>query len=187
MGQLFVFSAPSGTGKTTIVDSIRKTLPRIGYSVSHTTRLPRKNEKDGVHYHFVDKDTFHRMVERGAFVEWAEVYGNYYGTSFKSLENQTAQGLDVLLDLDPQGAKDVKKLHADSVLVFVLPPSLDVLKERLLGRGSEDEEALNLRFQQTLNDIRTAEFYDCMIVNDDLERAVSQARSIITSERCRES
>jgi guanylate kinase len=185
MGQLFVFSAPSGTGKTTIVDNVRQTLPNVSYSVSHTTRRPRKDEQNGVHYHFVDKDIFQGMIDAGDFVEWAEVYGNYYGTSYKSLDDQTTQGLDVLLDLDPQGAKNIKLHYADSILIFVLPPSLDVLEKRLKGRGSEDEESFDIRFRQAITDIESAESYDFIIVNEDLERAILQARSIIISERCR--
>jgi guanylate kinase len=185
MGQLFVFSAPSGAGKSTIVDTLRKTLSSVGYSVSHTSRRPRGVERDGVHYHFVDRDTFSRMAASNAFVEWAEVYDNFYGTSFSSLDEQTAQGLDVLLDLDPQGAENIKKHYTNSVLIYVLPPSMEVLEKRLRGRGTDDETVMKLRLEQALNDIKTCLWYDYVIINDDLKTAIEDARSIILSERCR--
>jgi len=185
MGRPFVFSAPSGAGKTTIVDNLRKTVSSIGYSVSHTSRELRGSEKDGVHYHFVDRETFSRMVASGAFVEWAEVYENLYGTSFSSLDAQITQGFDVLLDLDAQGAKNIKKHYPDSVLVYVLPPSLEILEKRLRGRGTDDEKAMKLRLEKALNDIKSCAWYDYVIINDDLETAIGDARSIVTSERCR--
>lgn len=185
MGRLFVFSAPSGAGKSTIVDNLKKTVPAIGYSVSHTSREPRGDEMEGVHYHFVDRDAFHRMVSAGAFVEWAEVYGNFYGTSFSSLDAQTAQGLDILLDLDPQGARNVKKHYADSVLIFVLPPSLAVLEKRLRGRATDDEKVLKLRLEMALEHIGNCVWYDYIIINDNLQAAIENARAIIVAERCR--
>ena len=185
MGRLFVFSAPSGAGKTTIVDNLRKIVSSIGYSVSHTSRELRGSEKDGIHYHFVDRETFSRMADSGAFVEWAEVYENFYGTSFSSLDSQITQGFDVLLDLDAQGAKNIKKHYPDSVLVYVLPPSLEVLEKRLRGRGTDDEKVMKLRIEKALNDIKSCAWYDYVIINDDLETAIGDARSIVTSERCR--
>jgi guanylate kinase len=185
MGRLFVFSAPSGAGKTTIVDNLRKVVSSIGYSVSHTSREPRSSEKDGIHYHFVDRETFSRMVDSGAFVEWAEVYENFYGTSFSSLDSQITQGFDVLLDLDAQGAKNIKKHYPDSVFVYVLPPSLEILEKRLRGRGTDDEKVMKLRLEKALNDIKSCAWYDYVIINDDLETAIGDARSIVTSERCR--
>ena len=185
MGRLFVFSAPSGAGKNTIIDSLKVQLDAISYSVSHTSREPRGNEMDGVHYHFVAKDTFNRMIVDGAFVEWAEVYGNYYGTSFSSLEDQTSQGLDVLLDLDHQGATDIKKHYPDSVLIYVLPPSLEVLENRLRGRGADDEKVMAKRLNLAMDDMKKCVRYDYIIVNDDLEKAKEQAHAILLSERCR--
>ncbi len=185
MGRLFVFSAPSGGGKSTIVDRLRKAIPSLGYAVSHTTRVPRKDETNGIHYHFVDKETFRNMAEAGQFVEWAEVYGNLYGTSFASLDQETAKGHDVVLDIDSQGAKNIRRHFADSVLVYILPPSLDTLKERLKARGTEDEQTLNLRMQKARDEMKDAVFYDFVIVNEDLEAAIMQARSIIISDQCR--
>lgn len=187
MGQLFVFSAPSGAGKTTILNKLRQSMDAVGYSVSHTSRKPRGNEQDGVHYHFVDRGTFIRMAQSGAFVEWAEVYGNFYGTAFTSLDEKASRGFDILLDVDPQGAKKIKKNHDDCVLIYILPPSLEVLKNRLQGRGTDDEDTLKIRFEQALNDITHCTWYDFVIINDDLKTAVKQARSIISAERCRTS
>ena len=124
MGRLYVFSAPSGAGKSTIINNLEKGMDSIAYSVSHTTRKPRGREKEGVHYHFVEKDTFNKMIADGQFVEWAEIYDNFYGTSFSSLDEQTSQGLDVLLDLDHQGANNIRRHYEDSVLIYVLPPLL---------------------------------------------------------------
>jgi guanylate kinase len=184
---LFVFSAPSGAGKTTIVDSLKKSLAGIGYSISHTSRAPRDNERDGIHYHFVDKDIFGSMIEDGAFVEWAQVYGNFYGTSYTSIDAQISKGLDVILDVDPQGAKNIKKRYNDCILVFILPPTLDVLQKRLKERGTENEEVLRLRFNKAVNEIANCTWYDYIIINDDLDKAIAQAQSIIVSGRCRTS
>ncbi len=185
MGRLFVFSAPSGAGKNTIIDSLKVQLDSIGYSISHTSRAPRGDEKDGVHYHFVDKETFSRMIGDGAFVEWAEVYENFYGTSYSSLEGQTSQGLEVLLDLDHQGAKDIKNRYPDSVLIYVLPPSLEILENRLRGRGADDESVMEKRLNQAMEDMRNCVWYDYTLINDDLEKAKQEALAIILSEGCR--
>ncbi|SPD73743.1 guanylate kinase [uncultured Desulfobacterium sp.] len=184
---LFVFSAPSGAGKTTIVDRLKKSMSGLGYSISHTSRRPRENERDGVHYHFVDKDAFGAMIEDGAFMEWAEVYGNLYGTSFAAIDAQVSKGLDVILDVDPQGARNIRDRYKDSVLIFILPPNLDVLLERLRGRGTEGEGVLQLRFKKAVDEIANCVWYDYIIINDDLDQAIAQARSIILSERCRTS
>ena len=185
MGRLYVFSAPSGAGKSTIIDSLKRRMDAIGYSISHTSRKPRTDEKDGVHYYFVDRDRFNRMIGDGEFVEWAEVYGNFYGTSFRTLEEQTSQGLDVLLDLDHQGAGNIKKHYKNSVLIYIMPPSADILEQRLRGRGSDEEEVMERRLQEAVNDMKNCVWYDYIIINDDLENAKQEARAIIISERCR--
>jgi len=184
-GQLFVISAPSGAGKSTIIKRLRERVSGLGYSVSHTTRAPRENERNGTHYHFVDAETFRAMREEGAFVEWARVYDALYGTSYASLDQQTALDLDVLLDLDVQGAKNIKKYAGDSVLVYVLPPSLEALETRLRERGTDDEEVIQGRLQKALGEIRHCRFYDHIIINDTLDRAVGEAEAVIRSERCR--
>ncbi len=184
-GNLFVISAPSGAGKSTIIKALKERIEGLGYSISHTSRNPRGNEKDGIEYHFLKKETFRSMIDAGAFVEWAQVYDDLYGTSFSSLDEQTASGLDVLLDLDTQGAKNIKKRFKNSVLIYVLPPSLDVLEKRLVARGTDDETVIKSRMKKTSNEIKQCVWYDYIIVNDDLEKAIKEAQAIILSVRCR--
>lgn len=186
-GQLFVITGPSGVGKSTIIKRLRKTLPRIGYSVSHTSRKPRKNEADGINYHFVDRQTFEKMIEQKAFVEWAEVYHDLYGTSFSSLQSETDQGLDVVMDLDSEGAKNIKGNFEDSVLIYILPPSFQVLEKRLRGRASDDEAEIKARLEEARKEIQNCIDYDYIIFNEDLNRTVEEVNSIIVSSRCRKS
>jgi guanylate kinase len=186
-GQLFVITGPSGVGKSTIIKRLRKTLPRIGYSVSHTSRKPRKNEADGINYHFVDRQTFEKMIQEKAFVEWAEVYHDLYGTSFSSLQSETDQGLDVVMDLDTQGAKNIKGNFEDSVLIYILPPSFQVLEKRLRGRASDDEAEIKARLEKARKEIQNCIDYDYIIFNEDLNRTVEEVTSIIVSSRCRKS
>lgn len=183
--QLYVFSAPSGSGKSTIVNALRNRIEDLGYSISHTSRRPRNTEKDGIDYHFVNRETFSRMIEEEAFVEWAEVYDDFYGTSFSSVNEQIASGLDVLLDLDTQGARNIKRNFENSALIYVLPPSLEVLERRLKERGTDDESVIRTRMERASNEIRNCMWYDYIIINDDQEKAVKEAHSIIMSERCR--
>jgi len=183
--QLFVISGPSGAGKSSIVNALLGRIEGLVYSISHTSRKPRGREKNGIEYHFVDTGTFNRMIEAGAFVEWAKVYDDFYGTSFSSLEGQTGSGLDVLLDVDSQGAKNIRKHFEDSVLIYLLPPSMEILERRLKGRGTDDEGVIKARMERALNDIDNCLWYDYIIINDDLEKAITEARSIIISERCR--
>jgi guanylate kinase len=184
-GQLYVITGPSGVGKSTIIKRLRKTVSGIGYSVSHTSRKPRKNEADGINYHFVDRQTFEKMIQEKAFVEWAEVYHDLYGTSFSSLQSQTDQGLDVVMDLDSQGAKNIKGNFQDSVLIYVLPPSLRVLEKRLKGRASDDEAEIKARLEKARKEIENCVDYDHIIFNENLDRAVEEVSSIILSERSR--
>ena len=184
-GNLFVISAPSGAGKSTIIKALKERIEGLGYSISHTSRKPRGNENDGIDYHFLKKETFRSMIDAGAFVEWAQVYDDLYGTSFSSLDEQTASGLDVLLDLDTQGAKNIKKHFKNSVLIYVLPPSLDVLEKRLMARGTDDETVIKSRMKKTSSEIKQCVWYDYIIVNDDLEKAIKEAQAIILSVRCR--
>jgi guanylate kinase len=184
-GRLFVISAPSGAGKSTIIKALKERIEGLGYSISHTSRKPRGNENDGIDYHFLKKETFRSMIDAGAFVEWAQVYDDLYGTSFSSLDEQTASGLDVLLDLDTQGAKNIKKHFKNSVLIYVLPPSLDILEKRLMARGTDDETVIKSRMKKTSSEIKQCVWYDYIIVNDDLEKAIKEAQAIILSVRCR--
>ena len=183
-GKLFVISAPSGTGKSTILMAVRQRLPGLGYSISHTTRKPRGNERNGIDYHFVDDRTFTKMIDQGDLVEWAKVYDNFYGTSSSNLQDQTASGLDVLMDVDIQGGRNIKKRFPDSVLIFLLPPSLEELERRLRKRGTDDEPVIESRMEMAADDIKNCVWYDYIIVNDKLEPAIDEAQSNIVSERC---
>ena len=180
-----MISAPSGAGKSTILKVLKERIEGIGYSISHTTRKPRGTEKDGTDYCFVERETFRRMIDEGAFVEWARVYDDLYGTSFSSLHKQTASGLDVLLDIDSQGAKNIKKNYKTSVLIYVLPPSLEALRRRLLTRGTDDESVIEARMEKVPHEIKQCLWYDYIIINDDLEKAIEEAQAVILSARCR--
>lgn len=181
-GIIFVISAPSGTGKTTICEKIIDTLPDLKMSVSHTTREPRTGEIDGVNYHFTDKDTFEEMIKNNEFIEWAEVYGNLYGTSMKVINEILNSGNDVLLDIDTQGAKNIKTIYTDSVLIFIIPPSIEELRRRLINRKEEDN-VIKKRLSKAIEEISNYEFYDYLVVNDNLERAISETLCIISTER----
>ncbi|MCP4664980.1 MAG: guanylate kinase [Deltaproteobacteria bacterium] len=184
-GQLFVISGPSGAGKSTIVKALRERIGDLGYSISHTSRKPRPTEKNGVDYHFVNSRTFEEMIEKGAFIEWAGVYDDYYGTSFAALNSQTDLGLDVILDLDAQGAKNIQGHFENSVLVYVLPPSLEALETRLRKRAADRESVIATRMEKALGEIKNFEQYEYIIINDDLEKAIGEVESLIMSERCR--
>lgn len=184
-GQLFVISGPSGAGKSTIVSALRERIDRLGYSISHTSRSARGVEKNGTDYHFVDKETFEDLIEAGDFVEWAEVYNDYYGTSFAAINEQIASGIDILLDVDAQGARNIKDHFENNVLIYLLPPSLDVLESRLKARGTDTESILRMRLKKAANEIKECTWYDYIIINDDLEKAISEAEAIIVAERCR--
>jgi guanylate kinase len=186
-GQIFVITGPSGVGKSTIISRLRKEIPGVGYSVSHTSRKPRKNEADGVNYHFVDRATFEKMIGEKAFVEWAKVYEDLYGTSFSSLRSQTDQDLDVLMDLDSQGAKNIKKSFQDSVLIYILPPSLQELEKRLRGRASDEEAEIEARLEKARKEIENCVDYDHIIFNENLDKTLQEVASIILSERSRRS
>lgn len=186
-GQLYVISGPSGVGKSTIVQGLRTEVEGLAYSISYTSRKPREKEIDGVNYHFVDRKTFERMIQEDAFAEWAEVYDALYGTSLESIRTQTSQGLDVLMDVDSQGAGSIKKHLDKSVLIYILPPSLEILEERLRGRGTDAEEVIRARFEKAVKEIKNCVNYDYIIINEDIDKAVEEAASIILSERARKS
>jgi len=184
-GLLIVISAPSGTGKTTLVHMLLKEFPDLEFSVSYTTRPPRSGEVDGRDYHFVDRKTFERMIEEGDFLEWAEVYGNLYGTSRTQVLRALNEGRDVILDIDTQGALQVKKNFPEAVLIFILPPSLKELERRLRNRGTDDEETIERRLKTAREEIRRAPLYDYIVVNDVLEVAYENLKSIIRAEKLR--
>lgn len=186
-GLLLVLSAPSGCGKTTILNRVMNSLPGLVFSVSHTTRPPRPGEVDGVHYHFVTKADFQQMRDRtpSGFLEWAEVHGNMYGTSIEEVAKRQALGHDVVLDIDVQGAEQVRsRFHP--VTIFIAPPSLLELERRLRGRGTENEATMAMRLKNAQKELEWAHYYDYMIVNDCLEEAVETLRSIVIAERSRQ-
>ncbi len=184
-GQQFVISAPSGAGKSTIINALKERVDGLGYCISHTSRRPRGTERDGMEYHFVERETFSKMIREGAFVEWARVYEDFYGTSFSSLKEQISLGLDVLLDVDAQGAKNIRRHFEDSVLLYILPPSLEILERRLRDRSTDDESIIDARVAKAQSDMKNCLWYDYVIINDDLEKAVEKAQSIVVAERCR--
>ncbi len=182
-GLVFIVSAPSGTGKTTLVRRVMEELPGLRFSISYTTRSPRANERDGVDYHFVSKDLFQEMVQKGLFLEWAEVLGHYYGTPMVDGKALEAQGMDLILDIDPQGAKQAKERLGQAILIFLLPPSLEVLRERLVGRGLDSAETIQFRLTHAKRDLEEAHWYHHLIVNDRIEESIEALKSIIIAER----
>jgi len=183
-GNLFIISAPSGTGKTTILKKIIATMDNVGFSVSHTTRTPRSVEQDGIDYFFVDIDTFVDMKQQGLFLEWAEVYGNLYGTSSRAVAEATEKGLDIILDIDVQGGRQIKeKLGDKGIFVFIAPPSLEELARRLVGRSTESKQVIAVRLQNAREEMKSIDQYDYVIINDTIAEAVKVLKSIIIAER----
>ena len=185
VGLIFILSAPSGAGKTTLVKRITEQLPGLRFSVSFTTRLPRPNEKEGEDYHFVSHFVFQRMLERNEFLEWAEVLGNLYGTPRPDFEKLKSEAMDLILDIDTQGAKKVLKEVDQPILIYLLPPSLKVLRERLMKRGLDSLERVKFRLSKARQDMEEALGYHYVIVNERVEEAIEKLRSIIIAERCR--
>lgn len=185
-GQLFILSAPSGAGKTTILRKVMTQMQNLAFSVSHTTRTPRSGEQDGVDYHFVSVDEFQRMRGQKLFLEWAEVHGNFYGTSRLTVLKQLSLGQDVILDIDIQGAAIVTRdASMRAVTVFVAPPSLTELEKRLRGRGTDSDETIAVRLNNAAQEMDAAGEYDYLVINDKLEDAISTLQSVIIAERSR--
>lgn len=185
-GILFIICSPSGGGKGTLIRSVRRTVPELGYSVSWTTRTPRDDEVHDVHYHFVSAEEFAQMREAGGFLEWAVVHGNFYGTTRAAVEHELAAGRDIILEIDVQGAASVKKLmERASVGVFIMPPSFEVLRERLLARDTEEGDALTLRLNNARGEIERYAEFDYVVLNDVVESAAAQLASIVYAERAR--
>jgi guanylate kinase len=184
-GLIFIIYAPSGTGKTTLVREVIRQLPGLQFSVSFTTRLPRPDEKEGEDYHFVSHSVFQKMVEKKEFLEWAEVLGNRYGTPRPDLKKIEREGVDLILDIDTQGAKKVTKEIVQPVLIYLLPPSLKELKERLIKRGVDSLERIKFRLSNARRDMEEAYGYHYVIINDSIEDALEKLKSIIVAERCR--
>lgn len=188
LGTLYIVSSPSGAGKSSLLSALLDRFNadrRMQLSVSHTTRAMRPGEENGVHYHFVDKTEFQTQIERGAFLEWAEVFGNFYGTSRETIEHCLDLGIDVFLDIDWQGARQIRQAIPDTRSIFILPPSLEILEQRLHGRGQDSLEVIQHRMEQAVSEMSHYDEYDYLIVNDDFETALAELASIISAERTR--
>ncbi|HWS88495.1 MAG TPA: guanylate kinase [Pyrinomonadaceae bacterium] len=184
-GILFVISSPSGGGKGTLIKRLRETVPGVGYSVSWTTRAARPGETDGVNYTFVSEDEFDAMVNAGGFVEWAVVHGHRYGTTRAAVGQALSQGFDIILEIDVQGARAIRQTMESVVTVFILPPSFEVLRERLTMRMTERQEELELRLANARGEVAEYRHFDYLILNDAVERAAAQLASIVWAERAR--
>jgi guanylate kinase len=185
LGTLYVISAPSGAGKTSLVKALLEQIGNIGVSVSHTTRVKREGEQDGVDYHFIAKELFISMVEQGAFLEHAQVFDNYYGTAIANIEAKLKQGEDVILEIDWQGAAQVRKQLPYSVNIFILPPSSQALEERLRGRGQDSDEIIARRMRDAKSETSHYSEYDYLVVNDEFDKALVELKSIVLARRSR--
>lgn len=182
-GSLFIITAASGTGKTSLVKQLLATTNDLTVSVSHTTRSPRPGELDGQHYHFTDIDTFIEAVGEGKFLEHAEVFGNYYGTSEQSVRAQLESGIDVILEIDWQGALQVKKLFADAIMIFILPPSVATLRQRLSTRATDSTDVIEQRLAGSVHEMSQYVHADYVVINDNFEVALTELKAIIVADR----
>ena len=178
-GHLFVISAPSGTGKSTVLAEVRRLLPDFDFSISYTTRSARGAERSGREYHFVDEDDFRKMIDEGAFVEWARVHNNFYGTPRAPIEEAIEAGRDVLMDIDVQGGMAMKKAFPEAVTVFLLPPSFEELRKRLSGRGTDSAEQVKLRLDNGRKEMEFKDKYDYCIVNDRVDKAAREICDLV--------
>ena len=184
-GMLIVVSSPSGGGKGTLIDRVLQTVAGISYSVSYTTRLPRAKEQNGREYFFVSTPAFKEMIERGEFLEWADVYGHLYGTSHSQVDRERDAGRDIILEIDVQGAESIRALVPDAVTVFILPPSFELLRKRLTARGTDSAEDLQRRLRGAPAEVEQYRNFQYVILNDDINRASAQLGSVIYAERAR--
>ena len=184
-GLLVVISGASGTGKGTVCSALMESMPELSYSISATTRSPRKGEQDGVNYYFLTKEAFEKMIEEGGFLEWAKVYDNYYGTPLKKIQERLAEGQDILLEIDTQGALKVMEKCPEGVFIFLLPPSMEELERRIRGRGTETEESLAKRLGAAKSEIGIGRRYKYAVVNDSVNDAVEKIKEILVAEHCR--
>jgi guanylate kinase len=182
-GSLFIVTAPSGAGKTSLVKALLDSLPGIRVSVSYTTRAPRSGEQHGTHYFFVDVPTFQRMISAGAFLEHANVFGNYYGTARQTVADLLSQGTDVILEIDWQGAQQVRKRFPDAVGIFVLPPSRAELEARLRNRKTDDEQVIARRLSEAIAEMSHYTEFDYVVVNDQFDRALADLKAVVTAQR----
>jgi len=184
-GLLFVVSAPSGTGKTTVVERLVEVCPRLVRSRSYTSRPARASERDGVDYNFISRPAFEAMIRNHEFLEWADVFGNLYGTARRETEARLEAGFDVVLVIDVQGARQVRERATDAVGVFLLPPSFQVLEARLRGRCQDAEEAIAMRLKTARAEVTAVDEYDYLVINDELERCVNEICAVVSAERAR--
>jgi len=184
-GIIFILSAPSGTGKTTICKLLIQKLPDLKFSISHTTREPRNGEVEGTDYHFTSKKEFEEKIERGEFIEWAKVFKNYYGTAFESVDRHNLNGEDVLIELDVQGAQSLRDINYKAVFIFMMPPSLEELKTRLNKRGTESASKIQDRLETSKKEMQQSPLYDYILTNIDTEETTNNLISIITAEHSR--
>jgi guanylate kinase len=185
MTTVFIISAPSGSGKSTLVHQLLKTVPNLAFSISYTTRQPRPTETPGVDYIFISRKDFEGRLARGEFLESAEVWGNYYGTNRESFESATHQGKDLVLDIDVQGARQLKVAIPQAISIFVLPPSRDVLEQRLRSRSQDSEEVIQRRLRGAAKEVQNYTQYDFVLINRDIEEASARLASIVKAERLR--
>lgn len=185
MSVVFVISAPSGSGKSTLVRRVLDSDPKLVFSISYTTRRPRGMEKEGQNYHYTDRDSFEIMIANGEFLEWAEVFGNYYGTHRGYLDRAAAAGQDLVLDIDVQGAAQLKDQIPDAVSLFILAPSREELEKRLRARSEDSEQVIERRLREAAEEIRHYHLYDYVLVNHEVEQSVKRLESIIAAERMR--
>ena len=185
LGNLYILSAPSGAGKSSLINALLADLPRheVQLSISHTTRQPRPAEEDGVHYYFTCHTEFESLIEKGHFLEWAEVFGNYYGTSLPMIERSLEQGIDVFLDIDWQGARQIREKVPNVKTIFLLPPSREELEQRLIGRGQDSAETISKRMAEAESEMSHYDEFDYVIINDDFNQALSELKAILTAER----
>lgn len=184
-GIIYVISAPSGTGKTTLCKELIDFFPELRQSVSYTTRTIRASEQAGRDYHFVTPETFSSMVAKAEFAEWAEVHGNRYGTALATLEECRLSGRDVLLDIDFQGAEQLRRNYDHAVFIFIIPPTIVELERRLRSRATESDEVINRRLENARGELRAADWYDYIVINDDFDQALSDLKAILVAESCK--
>ncbi|HGY9624073.1 guanylate kinase [Pseudomonas juntendi] len=182
-GTLYIVSAPSGAGKTSLVTALTKDDPKIRVSVSHTTRAMRPGEQHGVNYHFVQHEAFKALIEQGDFLEHAEVFGNFYGTSRSALQQTLEQGYDLILEIDWQGAQQVRKLMPEALSVFILPPSQQALRQRLDNRGQDSEAIIEGRMKEAVSEMQHYDEYDYVIINDDFDVALKELKAVFVANR----
>ena len=182
-GNLFIISAPSGAGKSSLIQALLKRHSDMQVSVSHTTRAPRPGEQDGVHYHFISVDEFKALIARDEFFEWAEVFGNYYGTSKSTIRDSLSRGIDVFLDIDWQGARQIKAQEGSAKGIFILPPSLTELEQRLNNRGQDSAEVIAKRMAQSQSEMSHANEYEYLIINDNFDTALTELERIVLAQR----